>query len=531
MSGEDLELSRRKALAALGTAGVASVGVGFGTSAYFSDRESYEANRLVAGELDLKVDWTEHYSDWSADEGEGIDTVASEPGDGLVGFPSAAPPAEQSVFVSDPDQLLANTAIEAFPDVLSTAEAYDARQAELADDSTLCDLPADLDGGEGVLAHPFRTRGTFGEEPNPQTTAAGDPLVNVSDVKPGDFGEVTFSLHLCGNPGYVWLTGTLRDAAENGVTEPEAAADGEEETEARPASEDSASDTVELLDELRAAMWYDTGPDGVYGADFEDKDAGEGDNRLQDGEQVLPLTGSLRNVLTLLEAGMYPLDAEPVTDSTGTEPTAPAGATVVSTDDGATTYLTTEEPFATKGARNLTCADYAETLDIDDLVGTSIEADTLASKTEYPACGGSLTVDSVDIGAGSITLSSDFPVRIVSLKGGNQGEKLYVWPAPGVVLDEVVFSTPDTASGQPAGISNLGVCCTTDTVPTPEGDPGRECFQNSTTAYIGFEWWLPADTGDEVQTDGVSFDLGFYTEQCRHNDGSGMATTTSGTNG
>jgi hypothetical protein len=46
-----------------------------------------------------------------------------------------------------------------------------------------------------------------------------------------------------------------------------------------------------------------------------------------------------------------------------------------------------------------------------------------------------------------------------------------------------------------------------------------ECFPNSTTVYIGFEWWLPVDHANEIQTDSVSFDLGFYTEQCRHNDG------------
>src|SRR6056297_1762180 len=68
MSDDEFRLSRRKALAALGTVGVASAGAGLGTSAYFSDQETFENNRLVAGELDLKMDWEEHYSDWSPDE-------------------------------------------------------------------------------------------------------------------------------------------------------------------------------------------------------------------------------------------------------------------------------------------------------------------------------------------------------------------------------------------------------------------------------------------------------------------------------
>jgi predicted ribosomally synthesized peptide with SipW-like signal peptide len=71
----DIDPSRRKALAALGSIGVASAGAGLGTGAYFSDQETFENNRLVAGTLDMKVAATNWYSDWSADEGEHIDMV------------------------------------------------------------------------------------------------------------------------------------------------------------------------------------------------------------------------------------------------------------------------------------------------------------------------------------------------------------------------------------------------------------------------------------------------------------------------
>src|SRR6056297_1506134 len=68
MSDENFQLSRRQALTALGTVGVASAGAGLGTSAYFSDEETFKGNSLTAGSLDLKVAWEEHYSDWSDDE-------------------------------------------------------------------------------------------------------------------------------------------------------------------------------------------------------------------------------------------------------------------------------------------------------------------------------------------------------------------------------------------------------------------------------------------------------------------------------
>ncbi len=48
-------LSRRRVLAGLGAVGLASAGAGLGTSAYFSDEESFEENTLTAGELDLAV--------------------------------------------------------------------------------------------------------------------------------------------------------------------------------------------------------------------------------------------------------------------------------------------------------------------------------------------------------------------------------------------------------------------------------------------------------------------------------------------
>lgn len=57
MTDGKFELTRRKALAGLGTIGVAGAGAGLGTSALFSDEEEFENNRIQAGELDLIVDY------------------------------------------------------------------------------------------------------------------------------------------------------------------------------------------------------------------------------------------------------------------------------------------------------------------------------------------------------------------------------------------------------------------------------------------------------------------------------------------
>jgi len=50
-----LELSRRKALGALGTIGVAAAGAGAGTTAFLNDEESFDGNSVQAGTLDLTV--------------------------------------------------------------------------------------------------------------------------------------------------------------------------------------------------------------------------------------------------------------------------------------------------------------------------------------------------------------------------------------------------------------------------------------------------------------------------------------------
>jgi hypothetical protein len=50
---------------------------------------------------------------------------------------------------------------------------------------------------------------------------------------------------------------------------------------------------------------------------------------------------------------------------------------------------------------------------------------------------------------------------------------------------------------------------------------GGNCFSAGTTHSVAFAWWVPVDHGNEIQGDSATFDLGFYTEQCRHNSADG----------
>ena len=59
----NIGLSRRKVLLGLGAVGVASAGAGLGTTAYFSDEESFEGNTITAGQFELAVTQSTHFVD------------------------------------------------------------------------------------------------------------------------------------------------------------------------------------------------------------------------------------------------------------------------------------------------------------------------------------------------------------------------------------------------------------------------------------------------------------------------------------
>jgi predicted ribosomally synthesized peptide with SipW-like signal peptide len=325
MTDERFDISRRKALAALGTIGVASAGAGLGTSAYFSDQETFENNQLVAGTLDVGVGYSAHYSDWSSDEDEGVGNVnmydgepnetgvADELTDGYTGLP-----ANDAWLIEVPDDdvdtFLDNTQYQSFNQ----------------EDGDLMDCPLDEDE---------------------QADAATRPVIDLDDVKPGDFGEVTFDFRICDNPGFVWINGELESAAENGLTEPEA---DDPDEDGDPDS--TNPEDVELLDVIQTAVWVD-----------------DGNNYQNDGEE--PSVQSLRDLL------------------------------------------------------------------------------------------------------GDLSMDNGIP-----LAAGNEG------------------AAEDGGSAADA----------------------RNCFSGDEFHSIALAWWVPVDHGNEIQSDTASFSLGLYTEQCRHNDGSGM---------
>jgi len=334
MTDERFDISRRKALAALGTIGVASAGAGLGTSAYFSDQETFENNQLTAGTLDMKVAATEYYSDWSSDEAQ-YAGMASDDASTDIRLPAGSSQSDAQDIAIDID----GDNYENFFSTLETGETINGGISAATDDG-LCD-------------------------DTPEADADGRAIINIGDVKPGDFGGAQFAFELCDNPGYVWLNGRLVSKSENGVNEPEADDPDEDQVEGsgNPGLKtgESGDKTVELLDEIQVT--YSVGPINDNPSGFGDTSSG-----FQPNEQY-----SLREFLN----------------------------------------------------------------SIDDGPGSELSEGTMNAE-QY---GGT----------------------------GEQG-----------------------------------------------------CFAGETVHQVSVVWWLPIDHGNQVQSDSVTFDLGFYTEQCRHNDGSGM---------
>jgi predicted ribosomally synthesized peptide with SipW-like signal peptide len=576
MNDRQFDISRRKVLAGLGTIGIASAGAGLGTTAYFSDQETFQNNQLTAGRLDLTVDWEEHYSDWSADEAEGLVNPVLMPSgfdgqDGYVPFPTPIQPVLY-VHEEDIDQFMDNTTLEAYPDAGNDRIQDDLEAYVPCDDFAQLseNLNPDVGRGQGVRSANADTVLNY-DAYQEGAAAVPAPLVNLGDVKPGDFGELTLSLHLCDNPGYIWMQGELVSADENGVTEPE----GEDP--------DERDGVVELLDEIQTMLWYDEDGDNVY-----EPGGSSGD---VDVVLVIDNSGSMGNPdvnsgskLANAKAGArFFVDAVGGTTQVG----------VVSFDTAADEELvltpvsgnetTIKNAIDTiPGGGNTNIEDGIETGQ-DVLTGTNARSgaakimillsdgqptegtptDTNESPVEEATTAKNAGTDIFTIGYGISSGSSfaqtlqdvasdpddqfayldvdvDTPQEVEAVFGqiGQiiAGEECFFQGSLRTLLD---LATPDEANGE-FGIPLDGVRATGFGEVTGDDDngdgfvdanyalgagdgEGRDAFVDCTINAIGLAWWLPVNHANEIQSDSVTFDLGFYTEQSRHNDGAGQA--------
>jgi len=460
-----IELSRRNLLAAMGAIGGAAALGGAGTMAYFNDTESFTGNQLVAGELDLKVDWQETY-----DGPNGEEYVSAFPdtnGDNVQ------------------DEVLTRDEIA---------------QDQFGDD--YANLSAD---NQATVEADFRAQ--FADVPD-QLQA---PLIDLQDVKPGDSGEVTFSMHVFDNPAYLWMGGNLYENAENGMNEPEGQVD--------------TTPGGDLADALMARLWYDEDGDNVF-----DMTGSEG--TPLEVALVSDVSGSMSgsNLTALKSAATNFVDNLSQPD----EGAAISFASGASVDVGlTTTYQDIKDAingYSAGGTTNMSAGISAAENEL--LNGTN--ATSGASKVMILLSDG--YPDSTSNATAAANSAKGSGIRLITIAlGSGAGTSFlagiasspsdaFVAPQP-ADLDSIYASIAqliltgeqEIASGSlrhVLGALNAGVALDGDRLAE-----GRQCYPNSTTQYLGFEWWVPTDVGNEIQTDSVAFDMSFYAEQCRHNDG------------
>ena len=556
------ELSRRKVLAGLGAVGIASAGAGLGTTAFFSDSETFGDNTLTAGELDLLVDWQQTY-----DFGEGQTFISAHPdhdGDG-----------EQSIAAdNDAGQLRYSD----FPD-------------EEDEDSNGANLPV-LD----CANIPPLEEADFGTDP--VTGQEMETLVQLSDVKPGDSGEITFSLHLCDNPGYVWMQADNVSESGGVHTEPEMLVDAE--------------NLPDLADAIEATLWYDEDCDNVYdGADPVDimltlDFSGSmlydqyGGIVSTDDIQINGTTYSETTKIDLVELGTRQFidylqsqnadvnvgvayfdgegsdDTEPrtgvlqaMTTDLSVVDTALAGlrqklANVVSGGPGSTPFDGDGDPDPFSNAGSIATGTYigegvddaqAE-LDANGRSGADKRNIVLSDGESFNGTG-STTFSSPTGAADDARAASPSPatdVYTINVDGSASVLQSMAGPAGGSGGDPAFFNDVDDPLNIPTVFGNLAAQTVAekvimqdslgnvlaalsdgngvpldgnratiyDELSDPADDPDRDAFRGDGVMHcIALSWEVPFEAGNELQGDTLGFDLGFYTEQERHNDGVG----------
>ena len=463
-------LSRRSILGGIGAVGIASAGAGLGTSAFFSDEEEFMNNSLQAGTLDLKLDYKATYLG-----GPGrLDAVEA------MGYPDAEE-------ILEDDESTGRYLLAQAPSPEDEQAWEDLVQGEAFD---FCSPAADefLVNGDGI------------------------PMFTLDDVKPGDSGEVTVSIHICDNPGYLRMMGDITGNVENGQTEPEINAEGED------------TDGIgELADAIEVCVWYDEDCDNVF------EPTGTGQQQELEVALVSDVSGSMSgSALTSLQSA-----ATSFVDNLASpdEAAAISFSTSATTDQELTTvYQDVKDAINgyTAGGGTSIASGIDEGAD-ELLNGTN--ATVGASKVMLLLSDGNSSASAATTAANA---AKNAGIRLFTIALGSANTALleslasspddaFVAPDP-ADLDTVYAEIAQIVLGGEQKIAEgtmAEVFAQLSEGVILDGDrqeEGLQPYPGATTQCIGFEWTLPFDVGNEVQTDSVGFDFGFEVEQSRHNE-------------
>ncbi|MFD1645258.1 vWA domain-containing protein [Haloarchaeobius litoreus] len=460
-------ISRRTVLAGLGTVGIAAAGAGLGTTALFNDREGLIGNSLTAGSLDLKLDYEATYL---GGEGRLDDVIA-------MGYPDAEDLGEGRYLL---DQAPSPADLQEWEDLVT------------GEDFAFCSDEADefLVNGDEM------------------------PIFTLSDIKPGDCGEVTISIHICDNPAWLDLSGTVYANNENGQTEPELADEG-----------DDTDGLGELADLIEVCVWYDEDCDNVY------EPTGTGESQELEVALVSDVSGSMAGP----KIDALRTAAQDFVDNLSN----PDEAAAISFSGGAsvdqeltTVYQDVKDAIAAYTAGGSTNMTAGITAGHDELINGS-NATAGASKVMIVLTDG--VVNSPSNAEQAATDAKAAGIRIFTIALGGDADEEF--------LEDDIASNPDDAfaAPDPADLDTIYEAIAQVVLAGEQkiisgtmaevfaalaegieldGDrtsEARDPYPGVTTQCIGFEWCLPAEVGNEVQTDSIMFDLVVDAEQSRHN--------------
>jgi len=499
-------LSRRKLLGGLGAIGVASAGAGLGTTAYFSDEESFEDNAIVAGELDLKMDYRmtyrgghgrlaelqNNYPDATfvdedmepTDEDTGVYLLDQVPG--LENYPGAGDWVRGANGIFDPES--------------GTGEGF--RREELIDADDL-----------------------------------EEALIRIGDVKPGDYGEVTFSTHLYDNPGYMWIGGALTANDQNGYTDPEEAALDE-----MGIPTDDPDGEGQLADAIEAKVWYDDNCDNIH-QEGGGEDGGNVDVMLSIDNSGSMGSGPGSRMENAKAAALTFLDNLGSDDRVGLvtfESTGQLRQGLTFDHSLVAAFLQPDSAGITSGS--LTMMDAGVDLAADELTNNDRGVDQaiillgdgqpnrsarptnnhVQNAIDAAADAKAAGITMITVGLG---VSGGPQNTLIQMASGSNGTTLYYDSPTGDDLDEIysqiaaVVLTGEAVIVEGTLREVMDALAEGIALDANLSEEERTCFTNSVTRCFGFEWELPTTVGNEVQTDSVEFAIGFAAEQCRHNDG------------
>jgi len=348
------------------------------------------------------------------------------------------------------------------------------------------------------------------------------PVFTLDDVKPGDCGEVTISLHICDNPSWVWMNGELTANDENTVSEPEAGADGEGNALGDD-SDGPISGEGELADAIDVTVWYDENCNNILDADAEEA----GDSVCV--QLVIDTSGSMGGSrIANTKSGAKQL-AETILDA---NPDNQVGVTRFNNGASTPQQLTDDLDDVEAAIDGLSASG-----------GTNAQAGVDAGQAELENCPHDNRV-MVVFGDGDINNTDGSAAKSRWDRDLRDRRRRRELQRPRGPRSPAIRPTSTCSSRSTTGPSSrssdrspprrshsrrgghlrgslAGAMAALSDGIALDGNrsvEGRQPYEGGLTQCIGFEWCLPAEVGNEVQTDSVAFDLGFYAEQSRHND-------------